>query len=152
MSRSRRARNAREQWDSALRYAEFRSVELRADSTVLAAARAVVDAALAEDASRLRTAALGLAEAVVSVALDLWCLAAFGPGRVAVPLHNAVAHAGTLVLKGVADPAGADTSTLAERMRGAADVGACLASDCANRASRPFSPQVEPRRPGRVPR
>lgn len=112
----------REQWDSALLDAEFRSVELRADAKVLAAARAVIDAALADDASGLRAAASALAREVVSVALDLWCLAAFGPGRAAVALHDAVVDVGTLALKGVADPAGADTSILAERIRDAVDV------------------------------
>lgn len=111
----------REQWDEALRDAGFVSRAQRADSAVLATARAVIDAALANDASGLRNTASALADRVANVALDLWCLAAFGPGGVAVPLRDAVVEVGTAALEGVASPAGADTSSWEARMRAAVD-------------------------------
>lgn len=111
----------REQWESALLDADFGRLDPCADARVLGTARAVIDAALASDANRLRTAASALAEEVATAALDLWCLAALSPGRVAVQLHDAVVDVGTSALKGVADPAGVDTSTWVERIRRAID-------------------------------
>lgn len=102
-----------EQWENALLDADLRSLE----RSVLGAARAVGDAALAGDARSLRTAASGLAEEVASAALNLWCLAAFRPGTVAVQLHEAVVEVGTSALGGVADPAGVDTSAWVEPIR-----------------------------------
>ena len=55
-------------------------------------------------------------------AFDLWCLASFLPGRVAVPLREVVVEIGTAALEGVANPTAVDLLSWDARMQAAVEV------------------------------
>lgn len=107
-----------EQWERSLQDAALGTGKERADSRVLLAARDVADAAAGE-ARELRLAALALAERVASVALDLWCVAALGPGEVVVPLRVAVIDIALSSLQAAADATAPDVDGWDARMRSA---------------------------------